>query len=211
MEEELNTDKERMLAGLVHRAFSPKLLQERQATKHWCWRYNNLTSPLEVEKRKQLIHEMFGVDDAWIESPFQVDYGSHIKLGKGFYANHGCTILDNNRITIGDNVFLGPHVVISAASHPLSVVERRQGDEVSGPIVIGNDVWVGANATILRNVFIGNNVIIGAGAVVTKNVADNCVVGGVPAQVLRHLKGNPTDDAHTVGIGLAPLLSEYEF
>ncbi|MBQ7670173.1 MAG: sugar O-acetyltransferase [Clostridia bacterium] len=58
------------------------------------------------------------------------------------------------------------------------------------PITIGNDVWIGANCTILPGVNIGNNVVVAAGAVVTKDVPDNCVVGGVPAKKLKDIEND---------------------
>jgi len=71
------------------------------------------------EKRKDITEKLIGVRHAWVEPPFHVDYGYNLKVGEGFYANHGCTILDCNTITIGKDCMLAPHVVISAATHPL--------------------------------------------------------------------------------------------
>jgi maltose O-acetyltransferase len=187
------SEKEKSLAGELYQAFDPELVQERANAKLLCWKFNR-TSPLEIEERKALLQEMVGVDDALIEPPFHLDYGYNMKIGKNFYANHGCTFLDCNVITIGNNVMLAPHVILTAATHPLSVVERRNGDELTGPITIGNDVWIGANATVLPNVTIGNNVVIGAGAVVNRDIPDNVVYGGVPAKIIRSLKGDARDD-----------------
>ena len=59
---------------------------------------------------------------------------------------------------------------------------------IAKPVTIGNDVWIGANCTILPGVTIGNNVVVAAGAVVTKDVPDNCVVGGVPAKIIKEME-----------------------
>ena len=67
---------------------------------------------------------------------------------------------------------------------------RRNHLGIAKPVTIGNDVWIGANCTILPGVNIGNNVVIAAGAVVTKDVPDNCVVGGVPAKVIKEIKND---------------------
>jgi maltose O-acetyltransferase len=80
---------------------------------------------------------------------------------------------------------VAPHVCISAATHPIDPILRAAGAEYPAPITIGDNVWIGANATICPGVTIGNNVVVGAGAVVTKNVVDNVVVAGVPAKVIR--------------------------
>jgi maltose O-acetyltransferase len=127
------------------------------------------------------------VDNAWVESPFYVDYGYNLKVGKNFYANHGCTILDCNLIQIGDNCLLAPHVCISAATHPLQAKLRAAGAILTAPITLGNNVWIGANATICRGVTLGDNVVVGAGAVVTKNFPDNVVIAGVPAKVIKEI------------------------
>ena len=62
------------------------------------------------------------------------------------------------------------------------------------PVTIGNDVWIGANCTILPGVTIGNNVVVAAGAVVTKDVPDNCVVGGVPAKIIKEIENDTADE-----------------
>ena len=122
-----------------------------------------------------------------IEPPFHVDYGVNIHVGRNFYANFDCTMLDCTSITIGDNVFLAPGVQLYTATHPLDAIERRS-KEFAEPISIGNDVWIGGCAIILPGVSIGNRVVVAAGAVVTKNVEDDVVVAGVPALVVKKLK-----------------------
>jgi maltose O-acetyltransferase len=182
------TDKEKMLAGELYQAFTQELNAERAHAKDLCFQLNQ-TRPGDEEKRRELVHTLLGVNDAIVESPFHCDYGYNIKVGQGFYANHGCTILDCNVVTIGNKVMLGPGVVVSAAHHPLSAKLRADG-ELAYPISIGDNVWVGANVTILPGVIIGSNVVVGAGAVVTKNIPDNVVCGGVPARIIRHLSSD---------------------
>ena len=103
-----------------------------------------------------------------------------LRLGSG-YCNVGITIQCVNKIVIGDDVFIGPGVSIQ--DHDEHVVVK-EGYELSKPIVIGNHVWIGKNATILKGVTIGDNAIIAASAVVTKDVRSNTMVGGVPAKVI---------------------------
>ena len=181
------TELEKMLNGELYDAFDPVLLKMRNEAKQLCFELNQ-TSPLDVDKRKSITKKLLGVDDALLESPFNIDYGCHLKVGKGFYANHGCTILDCAMITVGDGCLLAPHVVISSATHPLSAKRRAAGDEYAKPIVIGNNCWIGASATICPGVTIGHDVVIGAGAVVVKDVPDSVVVAGVPAKIIRTLK-----------------------
>ncbi len=111
----------------------------------------------------------------------------NLKVGKGFYANHGCTILDCNLVNIGDNCLLAPHVVISAATHPLEAEARAAGVETTAPITLGNNCWLGANSTIIPGVTLGDGVVVGAGAVVTKSFPSNVVVAGVPAKIIRYV------------------------
>ena len=173
-----------MMAGEFYLAFDMELLEERNHAKAICFELNS-TSPLETDKRKEIVKRLIGTDDALIESPFHVDYGYNLKVGKNFYANHGCTILDCNLVTIGDNCLIAPHVCISAATHPIQAELRSSGQELTAPITIGDNVWIGANVTICPGVSIGNNVVIGAGAVVTKNFPDDVVIAGVPARIIR--------------------------
>ena len=193
------SEKAKMLKGELYQAFDPELLLERQRAKDLCFRLNQ-TPPLETEKRQSLLQALLSGPDSkhqtsppkniWVESPFHVDYGYLLHVGDNFYANHGCTILDCNHISIGDNCLLAPHVCISAATHPLDPHLRANGDELTAPITMGNNVWIGANATICPGVTLGNNVVVGAGAVVTKSFPDNVVIGGVPAKVIKTIDAN---------------------
>ena len=195
------SEKTKMLAGELYNAFDEELLRERNQAKQLCFALNQ-TSPLETEQRKAIVQRLIPSADTatsscWIESPFHCDYGYNLTVGKNFYANHGCTILDGNRITFGDNCLLAPHVCISAATHPLQAKLRARGDESTAPITIGDNCWIGANATVCPGVTIGNNVVVGAGAVVCKSFPNNVVVGGVPAKILRHLDNNDDDATGT--------------
>ncbi len=94
-------------------------------------------------------------------------------------------------LTIGNDVMMGPDVVILSGGHVFDRTDipmRLQGGKKSRPTVIGDDVWIGTRAIIMPGVRIGSGVIIGAGAVVTKDVPDYAIVGGVPAKVLRYRK-----------------------
>ena len=181
------SEKEKMLRGELYQAFAPELVEERQKAKEICFAFNQ-TNPMDKERRQELLHELLGRRDAWVESPFHIDYGYNTKVGESFYANHGCTILDANLVTIGDRCLLAPSVCISAATHPLNAQLRSQGWELTAPITIGHDVWLGANVTICPGVTMGNNVVVAAGAVVTKGTyPSNVVLAGVPAKIVRQM------------------------
>lgn len=120
--------------------------------------------------------------------PFYTDCGKNLKLGKNVFFNAGCKFQDQGGITIGNGCLIGHNVVIATLNHDKSVEKR--GDCIPAPVIIGDYVWVGANATILPGVTIGEGAIIAAGAVVAKDVPAHVTVGGVPAKVLsEHKKG----------------------
>ena len=87
-------------------------------------------------------------------------------------------------IRIGKNVLIGPNVVFRASNHVFKrrdTIIRKQGHN-SGRIIVGDDVWIGANAIILANIEVEMGSVIGAGSVVNRDVRSYTIVGGVPAK-----------------------------
>jgi maltose O-acetyltransferase len=84
-------------------------------------------------------------------------------------------------------VNLGHAVTLLTIDHEIGNAYKRCGLSHSGPIVIGNGVWIASNAVILPGVTVGDGAVVAAGAVVTKDVAPNTLVGGVPARAIREL------------------------
>lgn len=163
------------------------LRKARTKAKTVCHQFNQL-APTDVSGRSKLLYGLLKQSkNPWIEPPFYCDYGSNISTGENFYANHGLIILDAAPVTIGDNVLLAPGVKITTATHPLNAERRQQGLEIAKPVTIGDNVWVGMGAQILPGVSIGNNAVVAAGAVVTKDVAENTLVAGVPAVLVRDI------------------------
>lgn len=124
-------------------------------------------------------------DDLVLTPPVYFDHGDRIFFGKHFYANTGLTILDENKVIFGDNVFLAPHVSIYTAGHPIDAEIRNTHVEYAKPVTIGSDVWIGGSTVINPGVTIGSNVVIGSGSVVTKDIPDNTVAVGNPCKVIR--------------------------
>lgn len=185
----MRTEKEKMLAGELYLAFHEELVKDREAAKELLFEYNNLR-PSETDRRQALLRRLLGSTrkEFLIEQPFRCDYGYNVHIGENFYANMGCTILDEAEVRFGDNVLLAPNVSIYTAGHPEDVERRNAGIEYAHPVTVGNNVWIGGNVVIVPGVRIGDNSIIGAGSVVTKDIPANVVAVGNPCKVLREIK-----------------------
>lgn len=90
-------------------------------------------------------------------------------------------ITDGAAVTFGDSVFVAPHCCFTTAEHAIDPEMRKAGIEIAQPITISNNVWIGANATILAGVTIGDNTVIDAGSVVTRSIPGNVVAVGFRA------------------------------
>ena len=92
-------------------------------------------------------------------------------------------------VTIGNHVNLAQGITVTALNHNFDDTTKRIDEQgiATKPVVISDDVWIGANAVILPGVTIGRHVVVAAGAVVTKDVPDNTIVGGVPATIIKKL------------------------
>lgn len=183
------TEKQKMLAGEIYNAnYDEELLKERINVKDKCFEYNNI-KPSNIEDRTKLMKEILGKykENFYIEQPFLCDYGYNIEIGKNFYSNHNLIILDGNKVTFGDNVFIAPNCSFYTAGHPIDVEQRNKGLEYAKPIKIGNNVWIGGNVVVLPGVTIGDNVTIGAGSIVTKNIPSNVIAYGNPCRVVKEI------------------------
>lgn len=142
----------------------------------------------DFEELAKIVKELLGKsENAFINPPFYCDYGFNIEVGKNFFANYNCTILDVAKVIIGDNCQLAPNVAIYTAGHPLHPDSRNSGYEYGIRVTIGDNVWVGGNTVICPGVKIGSNVVIGAGSVVTKDIPDWSIAAGNPCKVLRKI------------------------
>ena len=114
----------------------------------------------------------------------------NIHIGVNSIANYNVTILDIAPVYIGDYVMIGPNTLISTVNHPILPSGRHKHLGIAKPAKIGNDVWMGGNVTVLPGITVGNNVVIAAGAFVTKDAPDNCIVGGVPAKIIKKIEND---------------------
>ena len=109
-----------------------------------------------------------------------------LSIGKDSYIGIGSVIVARHRIVIGDHALIAEHVTIRDQDHKVEAgkITAKNGF-VTAPVIIGENVWIGAKATILKGVTIGDNAVIGANSVVTKDVLANSIVAGVPAKLIR--------------------------
>ena len=112
-----------------------------------------------------------------------------VVLGKDCFVGQGCVLVSVSEICIGAKVLIGEYVTIRDQDHEFEGdgLTAESGLRVSA-VRIGDNVWIGAKATITRGVSIGDNAVVGANAVVTRDVPENALVGGAPAKVIRFLK-----------------------
>lgn len=111
-----------------------------------------------------------------------------LKIGCNSYVGIGSVLAARHRIEIGDHALIAEFVTIRDQDHDFDGASATAENGFrTAPIKIGDNVWIGAKATILRGVTIGSNVVIGANSVVTKDIPADSVAAGVPARVLRRL------------------------
>lgn len=182
-------EKQKMLAGELYNHTDQTLTNERDFASDYMNRYNKL-SETQQKERQEVLSILLGKvgENVIIKPPFMIDYGYNIELGNNVFINYGATILDCNKVKIGDNVLIGPNVQIYSATHPTDHKIRQKNLEFAEKITIGNDVWIGGGVIICKGVTIGNNTTIGAGSVVTKDIPDNVVAVGNPCKVVKYLE-----------------------
>ncbi len=172
--------------------------------KVWLDKFNQAPRS-ETETRTEYLRNLLGKmgSNCYIEPPIHIDHGYNIFLGDNVYMNTGCVILDQCPVKIGDNTLFGPRVNVYCAIHPIDSYVRNLLVEGGKPITIGNNCWIGGNATICPGVTIGDNVVIGAGSVVVKDIPSNTIAVGNPCKVIREI----TEEDHKYWM---EQLSEFE-
>ena len=151
----------------------------------------------DLDTRRTLLTEIFGnpvPDSLSILPPFYCDYGLGASFGERVVINQGCFFLDLGGITIGNRVLIGPRVTLSTGGHPVEP-DERYNFLTHAPIVIEDDVWIGAAATITPGVTIGHGSVVGAGAVVAKDVPPLSLVTATNLVRRRRLGTPPPETA----------------
>ena len=146
--------------------------------------------PASQREIRHILNDVTGqkIDDSVeIRLPIRSDYGANLKIGKQVFINSGAMFTDLGGIELEDKVLVGPNVTIISVNHPL-YPEKCHGVELKA-VLIKENAWLGANATILPGVTVGENAVVAAGAVVSKDVPANTVIAGVPAKVIKKIGG----------------------
>ncbi len=133
--------------------------------------------------------------------------GEGIALGPGCWVGVGAVLASGRGgLTLGRNVLIGPRAVLVTGDHDFRRTDLAALDQeyLGRPIAVGDDVWIGAGATVLGGVRVGDRAVVAAGAVVTRDVAPGAVVGGVPARPLESAEkaaglASRPDRGHTAG------------
>lgn len=195
----METNYQRFLSGEYCNRLDKEVLDMIIRNKRLLSKFN-ATDISDVATRTELLHDMFGKvgKHVSVDINFHCECGKHILIGDKVVINMNCTFLDDNIITIGNNVLIAPNVQLYTATHPVAANERfvEDWDESSGelffrtkalPITIGDYVWIGGGTIVLPGVTIGDNCVIGAGSVVTKSIPANSIAVGNPCKVIKEL------------------------
>ncbi len=152
----------------------------------------------DLDSRNALLGKLLGRPlpaKAVIHPPFYSTYGLRTELGQRTSVGQACSFLDLGGITIGDRTMISPKANLITEGHPIEPAERYDFITVA-PIVIEEDVWVGAAATILPGVTIGHDSVVGAGAVVAKDVPPMTVVTSAGSVERKHIGPASGSDVH---------------
>lgn len=183
----MKSEFQKMVDGELYEAWDEELSMMRTHARKLIGQYNLMIAE-DLAQRNHVLKQLFGsCSTIDIQPPFYCDYGFNISVGRNFFMNFNCTILDCAKVSIGDNVQCGPNVQIYTAYHPLIASERIKGPELASPITIGDNVWIGGGAIICPGVTIGRNSTIGAGSIVTRDIPENVFAAGNPCRVLKTL------------------------
>lgn len=190
------SEEKKIFAGKLFDARLKELKDIKHKAHEICRKFNAMDEY--DPERLPLIEEFIGSigKNYYFQGPVQFNYGSHTFIGDNFFANFNLLVMDDGRIFIGNNVMIGPNVSLLSTNHPLIADERirlRYPDghvsmsEFAGEIHIEDDVWIGANVSVLDNVTIGKGAVIGAGSVVTKSIPAGWLAFGNPARCIRKI------------------------
>lgn len=180
--------KDRMLRGEQYQLTDQDLRDDLAR----CWQlvqdYNGMDA-IDPDARGVLLAKLLGGvgPGTLVLPPIHFNYGYLTTIGAGTFVNVGLVVLDVARVSIGDDVRIGPRVQLLTATHPLDPAQRRAGWQSGEPIMIGDGAWLGGGVIVCPGVTIGADTAVGAGSVVTRDLPAGVVAAGNPCRVLREL------------------------
>ena len=194
MEKTNTPEEERIFAGRLFDARRQELKDIKYIAHKSCRKYNTLDE--RDAERNTLLQKFIGHlgRNFYFQGPIQFNYGTHTFIGDNFFANFNLLVMDDGKITIGNNVMIGPNVSLLATNHPLLPDERLRlqypdghvsMSEFAQGITVEDDVWIAANVSVLDGVTIGRGAVIGAGSVVTRDIPAGWLAFGNPAKPQR--------------------------
>lgn len=111
-----------------------------------------------------------------------------LKIGRDCWVGRDLTVTGNGTVEIGDCCDVAPGVMFVTGSHVIGDAQRRAGKGNNRNIRVGSGCWLGARATVLGGAALGDGTVVAACACVTKDMPGNCLIGGVPARIIRELE-----------------------
>lgn len=185
----MRTMKEKLHTGELYLPGDEEIMKEQLQRLDRLYDFNQ-TRPTEMEKRNELLKEMFAEigEGCYIEPPLHSNFGGgHIHFGHHIYANFNLTVVDDTHVYVGDHTMIGPNVTIATAGHPILPKLREKEYQYNMPVHIGRNCWLGAGVIVMPGVTIGDNTVVGAGSIVTKDLPANVVAVGNPCRVMREI------------------------
>ena len=191
------TEREKMTLGLIYNPNCEELIKDRFIAHKLCTKYNKLYDN-QMKKRNKIIDKLIPNKGSgvYLQGPIYFDYGYNFILGNNVYANFNLTVLDICKVTVGDDVYFGPNVMIASPVHPMIPSERNMYVDSNGiltdkeygkPITINKNCWIASNVVICGGVTIGEGCVIGAGSVVTKDIPPHSFAAGNPCKVIKKI------------------------
>ncbi|NLS11727.1 sugar O-acetyltransferase [Vibrio sp. SM6] len=180
------TEFEKMMAGDDFDGGDPSIDSVRSCAADLL---HKLSQTADEERRGVLLRQLMGSlpDSSMIRAPFHCEFGKTIFIGERTFINMNVTMLDGAKISVGNNVLIGPNVQFYTAGHSLNYLQRRQWETFCKPITVEDDVWIGGSVVITQGVTIGARSVIAANSVVNSDVPPDTLYGGSPAKLIRHL------------------------